>query len=165
MTKNRRGKAKPHSLHEELDRCCTCSLYPLPQLPSALLHQALRDFEICEEEAIHLIDPTVTFQFNLFAQADPRMMVGIAGAFLLKSLSTDPRPSRSWDAPKGTERFVAAVGYFSVGGVAEALDELGITNRREGIPPTIEHPDYSDSPAAYKASVRGLISRLEEKGL
>jgi len=132
-------------------------------LPSKLLRLALRDFEACEREGRFLIDAEASIVFNPFDSGDPRIMVGVSGAFLIRRLGVNP--VHDWSAPKCTGRFVDAVGWLSVGKVAHALDELGITHRPEEIPSELLHPAYSEAPTAYKASLQNLADCLASNGL
>ena len=146
--------------------CKTCSLYPLPLLPSKLLKQALWDFEICELDGYHL-DPTDGITFNPFDSEDLTPLVGLAGAIVIKSLGLEPNRDHpaGWDSNNAHARFVEAVGHLSAGKIDWAIDELGITRIPESLPSVVPLPNYETNPEAYKHSIEEIIALLKSNGL
>ena len=144
---------------------CSTSILQLALLPSGLLRKALEDFEACERDGQYVIEPESMIEFNLFDCNDPRIMVGVSGALLVKSLGVSPSRGESWNVSAYEESLVYAVGWLSEGNVGRALEELSIDKRLESLAPMVSHPRYSKDPNGYKDSLRSLADALASEGL
>ena len=143
-------------------RCKTCSLYPLPLLPSKLLLRGLADFEKCEQ------DPEViTDVFDSYTKDDwlSHIWVGFEGALQIVSLDPDPRYEPLWRNSPLVEVLLDAAGRLSIGHIEVALNDLMGIPVPDGIPRTMEMPHYREEPEAYKAAIKDLAKRLADHGL